>query len=129
MSTSADMASGASRRVLVVEDEAMVALMLEDVLVELGYAIVGPVAKLERALETARREKLDAAILDVNLNGAEAYGIAEVLAARDIPFAFVTGYGKRGLREPWRDRPVVQKPFQTQDVQAVMTGLLAPRAA
>jgi CheY-like chemotaxis protein len=129
MSGDANADPSAARRILVVEDEMLVALMLEDILAGLGHTIIGPVASLDRALETAQREPLDAAILDVNLKGDEVYSVAELLASRNVPFAFVTGYGKRGLRTPWCERPVVQKPFTPDDVHAVMAGLLAPRAA
>ena len=86
----------AGLRVLLVEDESMVALLLEDMLAELGHEVVGPVARLDKALEMAQRQALDVALLDVNLNGKEIYPVAEALAAREVPFVFVTGYG-RGL--------------------------------
>jgi CheY-like chemotaxis protein len=103
-------------RVLLVEDEIMVALLLEEMLAELGHTVVGPVARLERALEMSQREPLDAAILDVNINGREVYPVAEALAARDIPFAFVTGYGGKGLCKLYCDRPTLQKPFRRRDL-------------
>jgi CheY-like chemotaxis protein len=74
-------------------------------LAELGHKVVGPVARLDEAQEMAQREAFDIAILDVNINGGEAYPIAEALAARDIPFVFSTGYGKESLRAPYSDRP------------------------
>ena len=81
-------------RVLLVEDESMVALLLEDMLTELHHEVVGPVARLDKALEIAQWQALDVALLDVNLNGEEIYPVAEALAVREIPFVFVTGYGK-----------------------------------
>ena len=110
-------------RVLLVEDEMMVAMLLEDMLADLGHAVVGPISRVDRAVEAARREPLDAAILDVNLDGQEVYPVAEALAARGIPFAFATGYGSEGLREPWRGRPVLRKPFRRGDLDRVMTAL------
>ena len=98
-------------RVLLVEDEIMVALLLEDMLSEFGHQVVGPVAHLNKAVEMAQREALDVAILDVNINGKEVYPVAEALAARGIPFIFATGYGKGGLRAPYLNRPSLQKPF------------------
>jgi CheY-like chemotaxis protein len=83
-------------RVLLVEDEIMIALLLEEMLAELDFEVVGPVARLDRAVEMAQRQALDVALLDVNLNGKEIYPVAEALAAREVPFVFVTGYG-RGL--------------------------------
>lgn len=108
-------------RVLVVEDEMLVAIMLEDMLAELGHALAGTAAGLDQALEMAQREVFDLAILDVNLNGKEIYPVAELLAARGIPFAFSTGYGQRSLREPYRDRPTLQKPFQRNDLEKVIS--------
>ena len=104
-------------RVLLVEDENLVALLLEDMVAELGHTVVGPVARLDKALETAQREAFDVAILDVNINGEEAYPIADALVARGIPFVFSTGYGKKGLPAPYSDRPALQKPFQRHDLQ------------
>src|SRR5437588_2254235 len=103
-------------RVLLVEDEIMVALLLEDMLAELGHEVVGPVARLDEALEMAQGQALDIALLDVNLNGKEIYPVVEALAARDIPFVFVTGYGKGALRAPYRHRPTLQKPFRRDDL-------------
>ncbi|MDQ6868069.1 MAG: response regulator [Pseudomonadota bacterium] len=110
-------------RVLVVEDENLVALLLEDMLAELGHTVVGPVARLDKALETAQREMFDVAILDVHINGEEAYPIAEALAARGIPFVFSTGYGKKSLRAPYSDRPALQKPFQRHELQKLFAEL------
>ena len=110
-------------RVLLVEDENLIALLLEDMLAELGHTVVGPVARFDKALETAQREAFDVAILDVNINGEEAYPIAEALAARDIPFVFSTGYGKESLRPPYNDRPALQKPFERHDLQKLLAEL------
>lgn len=101
----------------------MVAMLLEDILAELGYEIVGPVAWVDKAVAMARGDALDAAILDVNLNGQEVYPVAEALAARGIPFVFATGYGHGGLRPPYGDRPTLPKPFRLRDVQAVLARL------
>jgi CheY-like chemotaxis protein len=114
-------------RVLLVEDEIMVALLLEEMLAEFGHTVVGPVARLERALEMTQLEALDVAILDVNINGSEVYPVAEALAARDIPFAFVTGYGGKGLRTSYCDRPTLQKPFRQRDLEKLFAELLRSR--
>jgi CheY-like chemotaxis protein len=111
-------------RVLLVEDEYLIALMLEDMLAELGHAVIGPVARLEKALEIAQREVFDVAILDVNINGGDSYPIADALAARDIPFVFSTGYGKNSLRAPYHDHPALQKPFQQDDLQKVIAEVM-----
>lgn len=110
-------------RVLLVEDENLVALLLEDMLAELGHTVVGPVARLDKALEMVQGGAFDVAILDVNINGGEAYPIADALAARGIPFVFSTGYGKKSLREPYSDRPTLQKPFQRHDLQKLFAEL------
>lgn len=104
------------RRILLVEDEMLVAMLLEDMLSEAGHTIVGPLARIDQALQAARNEPIDLAILDVNVGGEEVYPVAEALAAREIPFAFATGYGAHGLREPWQERPTLQKPFHRDDL-------------
>lgn len=109
-------------RVLLVEDEIMVALLLEDMLADLGHRAVGPVARLDKAVELARREALDAAILDLNVGGKEVYPVADALAARGIPFIFSSGYGRNGLRAPYRDHPILQKPFRRHDLRAMLAG-------
>ncbi len=109
-----------SLRILVVEDESMFAFVLEDMLVELGHKVIGPVGRLNKALSIAQRELLDFAILDVNLHGQETYPVAEVLAVRGIPFAFATGYDRKGLRAPYCDGPVLQKPFIDTDLRNVI---------
>jgi CheY-like chemotaxis protein len=114
-------------RVLLVEDEIMVALLLEDMLAELGHEIVGPVARLDKALAMARRQVVDVALLDVNLNGEEIYPVAEALAARKIPFAFVTGHGLGALRAPYRDRPTLQKPFRRHDLRGLFADFYRAR--
>src|SRR6202045_5470871 len=80
------------RRVLVVEDETMVAWLLEDMLADLGCAVVGPAAHVNQALAMLDAEAIDAAVLDVNLQGQKSYPIADAIAARGVPFAFSTGY-------------------------------------
>jgi CheY-like chemotaxis protein len=103
-------------RILLVEDEIMVALLLEDMLSELGHAVIGPVSRIDKAVEMAQEETLDLAILDVNLDGKEVYPVAEALDARGIPFVFSTGYGNGGLHAAYRDRPTLSKPFLRRDL-------------
>jgi CheY-like chemotaxis protein len=114
-------------RVLLVEDEIMVALLLEDMLAEFGHTVVGPVARLDKALEMARKEAFDLAFLDVNLNGEQVYPVAEALAARGIPFVFVTGYGRAGLRAPYGDCLTLQKPFRRHDLQRLFAEVCRAR--
>lgn len=110
-------------RFLVVEDEALVSLLIEDMLVELGHDVVAAVATVEQALRRVAAEDFDAAILDVNLAGTPSYAIADALGAKGVPFVFSTGYGARGLRPDFKDRPVLQKPFQMQELKRALEGL------
>ncbi len=105
-------------RVLVVEDEAMVSMMLEDMLLDLGCELVGPAASLAEGLELATREEFDFAVLDVNLAGEKVFPIADALAQRGLPFVYATGYGRAGLRDEDTSRPVVQKPYSLQELSA-----------
>jgi CheY-like chemotaxis protein len=107
-------------RVLLVEDEIMVALLVETMLTELGHRVVGPIARLDQGLDAAQGEMLDVAVLDVNINGGEAYPIADVLSARGIPFVFVTGYGQGGLRPGYGHCRTVAKPYLSKDLQAAI---------
>jgi len=101
----------AGRNILIVEDETMVAMLLEDIVEEMGCAIVGPTARVANALSTLSSATVDCAILDVNLNGESSYPIADALAAKGVPYIFVSGYGVTGLDDAYQRHPVVQKPF------------------
>ncbi|HEX8664254.1 MAG TPA: response regulator [Beijerinckiaceae bacterium] len=115
-------------RVLVVEDEAAISMLLEDMLMDFGCAIVGPAARLNVALDMAQGD-FDIAILDVNLAGESIYPVADTLAERNRPFVFSTGYGGAGIKDPYRDRPVVQKPFSQQDLRrTILTALEGAKA-
>ncbi len=103
------------RRILVVEDEAMISMLLEDMVLDCGAEIVGPVAKFDDALELAHRAEFEVAVLDLNLNGTLSNPIAEVIRERGIPVIFATGYGADGLLDRFRDCPTLQKPFSQQD--------------
>ena len=85
------------RRVLVIEDDMMVVMLLEDMLANLGCEVVGPAARVNQALAMIDAEAIDAAVLDVNLNGKKSYPIADALVARGVPFVFSTGYDKDTL--------------------------------
>ncbi|MBX9575289.1 MAG: response regulator [Caulobacteraceae bacterium] len=99
------------RRVLVVEDESLVAMLLETMLEDMGCTPVGPASTVDEGLKLASEERLDAALLDVNVAGTPVFAVAEALETRGIPLVFSTGYGEGGLPENWRGRPTVQKPF------------------
>jgi CheY-like chemotaxis protein len=117
----------AGKRVLVVEDETLVAMLLEDMIADLGAVLVGSASRVTRALEIINggQSEIDLAVLDVNLGGEDAFPIAAALAKRGIPFAFSTGYGSAGLPDEWRNRPTLQKPFTHDQVKAVLTRALA----
>lgn len=103
------------RSVLVVEDEALVAMMLEDLLAEAGATVIGPAATIEEALAAARdAAPLHAALLDVNLGGRPVFPVADALDARRIPYAFASGYGDAATDGRFADHPVLAKPF-TED--------------
>ena len=104
-------------RILVVEDEAAISLLLEDMLLDFGCEVVGPAARLAAALEFVHGESLDLAILDVNVAGEPIYPVAKALAERDVPFVFSTGYGNAGIQDGYRDRLVLQKPFAQNDLK------------
>src|SRR5271168_1114767 len=90
-------------RVLVAEDEMLVSLVIEDILTDSECVVVGPFHRVQTALEAARAETLDAAVLDVNLSGIMIYPVAEILAARGIPFVLVSGYGRGALPAAHQD--------------------------
>jgi CheY-like chemotaxis protein len=103
------------RHVLVVEDEAMVSMLIEDMVLNLGGQVVGPAAKFEKALSLAREAKIDVAVLDINLAGTLTYPIAKVLKERGIPFVFATGYNEIGLPMDFQGHLVLEKPFSQSD--------------
>jgi len=107
-------------RILVVEDELMIRMLLEDMLGELGYTVAAEAARIEEAMDAAKNADFDIAILDVNLNGQPISPVADALVARGMPFVFATGYGERGLPEPYRDRPTLKKPFQMDGLKQML---------
>ena len=110
-------------RVLVVEDEMMVSMLIEDMLSDLGCTVVGPASRLDEAMELAQAGGIDCAVLDVNLGGQPIFPLADLLREKGAPFAFATGYGDAGLREVDRGSPVLQKPFREGDLARVLAEL------
>ncbi|HET8551849.1 MAG TPA: response regulator [Gammaproteobacteria bacterium] len=106
-------------RILVVEDEMMLAMLMEDWLAMLNCKVV-KAPRLKQALTLAENCGFDGALLDVNLNGEECYPVADVLDRRGIPYIFMTGYSAEMLREDYLDRPRVQKPFQLEEIERLM---------
>lgn len=114
-------------RVLVVEDEALVSLMIEDLLQDMGCTVVGPAASLTNALALAESEPLDGALLDLNLGGDPAEPIAECLKARGVPFVFLTGYGSGGVSKRFAAMPTISKPFHPSAIETVLASFAESR--
>ena len=112
-------------RLLLLEDEALVAMFIEDVLQELGCEVIRVTTSVSSALRFLAGEAaaIDAAILDVNLGAETAYPVAAALHERGIPFAFATGYGTAGIRQDFNDAPVITKPFGELALEAAVAEL------
>ncbi len=118
-------ASLAGLRVLVVEDEMLISMLIEDVLAEQGCSIVGPFSRVGDALDAAANHPIDVALLDVNVAGTQVYPVAERLHARRIPFLLLSGYGETAIPA---DRPTWQacvKPFRTEELVRRIAALVA----
>ena len=113
----------ATPRILVVEDEMTVAMLIEDMVYELSFEIAGVVPRLEDAMRLADSEDFDVAMLDVHLNGKTVFPFAAELEARDIPFLFATAYGARGIPEEFRGHLVLQKPFGPVELRRALMDL------
>jgi CheY-like chemotaxis protein len=113
-------------RVLIVEDEIVVALFLEDLLAEFGYEVAGIASHLEDAM--TRPDDYDIALLDVHLNGRNVFDFADRLAACGTPFVFATGYGARGIPDRHCARPVLQKPFRPDELKQALAEAMSEEA-
>src|SRR5271156_1814766 len=100
------------KRVLVVEDEVMIRMLLEGMLTDLGHTVAAEAGSIDEALALAKQGDFDIAILDVNLDGKPITPVVEVLIARNVPFVFASGYGQSGVPEAYRSSQALQKPFQ-----------------
>lgn len=116
-----------ARRILVVEDEALVAMLVEDALEDAGFGVIGPVRSVAQALEALEAELPDAAVLDLNLAGENSVAVADALVARGIPFVVATGYGAAGLPATHRDALVLPKPYDPADLTALLGRLCERR--
>ena len=112
------------RKVLVVEDEMMILMMIEDMLAEMGCTSVITAASVDQALGLIHAQQFNAATLDVNLNGTKSYAVADALATRGVPFVFTTGYGDLCVKDGYGNRPILKKPFRYQDLVNVFTLLV-----
>jgi CheY-like chemotaxis protein len=110
-------------RILVVEDEMLIAMMIEDMLADLGCTMVTSAATVDRALALINAQAFDVALLDMNLNGNDSHPVAEALSARGVPFVYSTGNTGQGLRDGCSDRPVLKKPFKYEELAAILTRL------
>ena len=110
--------------VLLVEDEALIRMMVADMLTDLGHTVADEAGDLASALERANRGGFDLAILDVRLKDQSIEPVAEVLASRNIPFAFASGYGADGVPERFQGRPRLQKPCPIEQLDGCIAGLL-----
>lgn len=117
----------AGKRILVVEDEALIAAMVEDMLSELGATVVGPATTLSKGMALAAAEALDAAVLDVNIRDERIDPVAELLRSRSVPMVFATGYGAgaaAGLPTP----RIIDKPYTQDKLAHALSELLKLRA-
>ena len=116
------------KRIFVAEDETLIAMVLEDMLSDLGFEIAGSAQSVENAMELIRLPgKIDAAIIDIELNNEKSWPIAAALAERDVPFAFATGYGRGARVDPrFSTAPILDKPFDTESLNQVLSQLLTP---
>jgi CheY-like chemotaxis protein len=112
-----------SPRVLVVEDESLIAMLVEDGLETLGYEVVGPVGTVDAALRIVEQTPFDLALLDINLGGKQSFPIAEALEARGIPYVFLTGYDRSSLPLAFQHRFGLQKPFRMSALQQALENL------
>jgi CheY-like chemotaxis protein len=109
------------KKVLVVEDEFLVSMMITDMLTDLGHDVIGTAADLASAVRKSSSLPVDFAVLDVNLNGELSYPAADALVARGIPFLFATGYSSKGVQNRYNGVPKLQKPF---DIKALERAVL-----
>lgn len=114
-------------RILVVEDEPMIVMLLEDMLGDLDCVLVGPAYRTDAALNIVQSERLDAAILDVNLGGQCTTVVAEALQAKGVPFVFATGYGAAGVTGNLSQSLVLTKPFTQPQLENALRSLCARR--
>lgn len=113
-------------RILVVEDEYLIRMLLEDMLTDLGHTVAAAVGTIAEAKDLAAEGDFNCAVLDVNLDGQEIFPVADILMKRGMPFVFVTGYGEGSLPDAYRACPALQKPFQAERLEQTLASLLAP---
>ncbi len=115
-------------RVLLVEDESLIAMSVEDMLYDLGCSLTATASSVDEAIERVNEGGFDFALLDINLRGKEVFPVADLLAKRGVPFAFASGYGAAGLPPAFRGRTVVSKPFKMKDLSGALSAALEREA-
>lgn len=118
------MALLAGKRILVVEDEPILAMCVQDMLLDIGCVVIGPALSTKDAKRLAFDMKLDAALLDINMGDGPTFEVAQMLIASSVPFCFATGYGSAGVPEELRGMPVLSKPFTRPSLEAALQGLI-----
>jgi CheY-like chemotaxis protein len=116
-------------RILVVDDEPLIAMMVEDWLGELQCETVGPAGSAQEALALIQGRELDGAILDVSLGNHDSFAVAAALRERAVPFAFATGHGRDRIEERFKDVPTLLKPYNFDSVRKVLATMLARGSA
>ena len=120
------MADPAGLKVFVVEDETIVAMLLEQMLEDLGCTVAGIANQLKSALTLVNDSDADIAILDMNLAGDRVDPVARILVEKAMPFIFASGYGEDGLSAEWRGRPVLPKPFRMEELRLALIKAISP---
>ena len=116
-------------RVLVVEDEYFVAILIEEILESAGCIVTGPIPRLPEALDAVGHDDYDAAVLDVNLAGERINPVADALSERNVPFLFVTGYGASALPSEYAERPHICKPFRMAELLGALSNVVRTPAS
>jgi CheY-like chemotaxis protein len=114
------MLSNQPLRVLIVEDESLLSMMIEDILRDLGWEVPANVSSVSAALLALQRGEFDLALLDVNIAGEDVFPVVDVLSERNVPVVFITGYGARGIREDLRHHLILEKPFTLDQLTRMM---------
>lgn len=117
------------RVILAVEDEAVIAMMLEDILKSLGCRVLGPALNIASAEAFAASERIDAAVMDINVGGEQVYGLAETLRARGVPVILASGYGRKGVKPGWEDAPMISKPYADQEIASALCAVMGITAS
>jgi DNA-binding response OmpR family regulator len=113
-------------RVMVVEDDFLIAELLDEILRSRGCVVLGPLSRLALALDAAKRDTCDAALLDVNLAGEFVFPVAAVLSERHVPFMFLTGYSVDALPPEYAGQPRLGKPFKADQLAGALSNLIHP---